>query len=500
MKTTILNTFEKAGWLPYVSQLALWVIAGVVAFKVPGDPDMGWHLANGAYTLEHLAVQRGDVYSWTMPGYQWISHEWAMEVIMALVNSTWGLLGLSLMFMVITVIAFWLAARAGGQSQGNTLLLTIVGALICYPILGARPQMLTLLGIAIVLNLLFTWRRNPNLRFLLWFPFLFFIWANLHAGFAGGFVAIGVFGVAEFLKWVFTPKSRQKAKHILNFGQLLQLAGFGALSVIATLINPYSWRLYDELWTTLSKPDILMRIAEWQPVDFASLGSYNLMIAGAVIFALLVVNRWRTDYTKLTLALAFYLVAIVAWRNLALFAVISLPLFAEQLEHLAPNVMASLQKLRLGAVLLIVTAIFMAWWHIQLNLPMFFDKAVYAAANDYPYGAIQYMKEKNLPGNLFNEYNWGGYLIWQYPEKKVFIDGRMAIWETPKVRIFDEFQDLMGAHRQTSLDLLDKWKVDLVLTAPVRPVNGTLSLATDEWILLYQDEESMLWQRINKAN
>lgn len=498
MKQNPLNTFEKAKWLPHVSQLALWIIAGIVAFKVPGDPDMGWHLANGQYTLENLAVQRGDIYSWTMPGYPWISHEWAIEVIMALVNSTAGLLGLSLMFMAITVFAFWLSARADGQANDNALLLTIVGGLICYPILGARPQMLTLLGIAIVLNLLFAWRRNPNPRLLLWFPVLFFVWANLHAGFAGGFVAIAIFGIAEFLKWVFVTKSKQKEQKVLSFNQLLQLAGYGVLGLIATLINPYSWRLFDELWTTLTKPDILARIAEWQPVDFSSLGSYNLMIAGLVIIVLLIVNRWKVDYTKLTLALAFYLIAIGAWRNLALFAIISLPLFAEQLQYLAPNVMGSLQKVRLGAVMLMVAAIFMGWWHVQLNLPMFFDKAVYASANNYPHGAIEYMKKKNLQGNMFNEYNWGGYLIWQYPEKKVFIDGRMAIWETPEVRIFDEFQDIMGSHRKTSLDLLDKWGIDLVLTAPSRPVNGTLSLATDDWIMLYRDDEAMLWQRIQK--
>lgn len=500
MKTPVINTFEKSKWLPTISNFALVVIAGIVAFKVPGDPDMGWHLANGQYTIDNLAVQRGDVYSWTMPGYPWISHEWAIEVTMALVNSYGGLLGLSLFFMAITVLAFWLAARADGQANQNALLLTIVGSLICYPIIGARPQMLTLLGIAIVLNILFTWRRNPSLRYLLWFPVLFFIWANLHAGFAGGIATIGVFGIAEFLKWVFTPKSQLKTANTVNFTQILQLAGIGILSLIATLINPYSWRLYDEIWTTLTKPDILARIAEWQPVNFSSLGSYNLMIAGAVIVMLLIVNRWKVDYTKLTLALAFYLIAIGAWRNLALFAVISLPLFAEQLQHLAPNVMGSLLKVRLGAVMLVAAAIFMGWWHIQLNLPMFFDPNVYAAANNYPYGAVQYMKEKKLEGNMFNEYNWGGYLVWQFPEKKVFIDGRMAIWETPEVEIFNEFQDIMGAHRKTSLDLLDKWKVDLVLTAPTRPVNGTLSLATDEWILLFKDEEALLWQRIQKSN
>jgi hypothetical protein len=46
----------------------------------------------------------------------------------------------------------------------------------------------------------------------------------------------------------------------------------------------------------------------------------------------------------------------------------------------------------------------------------------------YPQNAIAYLKTRLPAGQIFSTYDWGGYLIWKLPEKKVFIDGRMPSW------------------------------------------------------------------------
>ncbi|MBI3559155.1 hypothetical protein HY085_02055 [Candidatus Gottesmanbacteria bacterium] len=33
------------------------------------------------------------------------------------------------------------------------------------------------------------------------------------------------------------------------------------------------------------------------------------------------------------------------------------------------------------------------------------------------------------PGNIFNTYEWGGYLVWKLPDNKIFVDGRMPAWQ-----------------------------------------------------------------------
>lgn len=45
----------------------------------------------------------------------------------------------------------------------------------------------------------------------------------------------------------------------------------------------------------------------------------------------------------------------------------------------------------------------------------------------YPCQAIKMLEGKT--GNIFNTYEWGGYLIWKLPKMKVFVDGRMPAWK-----------------------------------------------------------------------
>jgi hypothetical protein len=48
--------------------------------------------------------------------------------------------------------------------------------------------------------------------------------------------------------------------------------------------------------------------------------------------------------------------------------------------------------------------------------------------DSYPVKAVKFLNTQNLEGNVFSTYNFGGYLIWALPQKKVFIDGRMPSW------------------------------------------------------------------------
>ena len=44
------------------------------------DPDIWWHLRNAEYLFQHHQLPRYDIYSFTVAGAPWISHEWLAEV------------------------------------------------------------------------------------------------------------------------------------------------------------------------------------------------------------------------------------------------------------------------------------------------------------------------------------------------------------------------------------------------------------------------------------
>ena len=90
-------------------------------------------------------------------------------------------------------------------------------------------------------------------------------------------------------------------------------------------------------------------------------------------------------------------------------------------------------------------------------------------AHNYPYpqAAVEWLKQREFSGNLLSLYGWGGYLIWNYPEKKVFIDGRMDTWRWNSPPPGESAQALADYMKIAAGDgvpeLLDKYRVSVVL-------------------------------------
>ncbi len=54
-------------------------------------------------------------------------------------------------------------------------------------------------------------------------------------------------------------------------------------------------------------------------------------------------------------------------------------------------------------------------------------RPTFGVADSLPSGAAEFLRREGRRGTLWNEYVWGGFLIWHlYPELRVSIDGRMA--------------------------------------------------------------------------
>jgi len=79
-----------------------------------------------------------------------------------------------------------------------------------------------------------------------------------------------------------------------------------------------------------------------------------------------------------------------------------------------------------------------------------------------PLQSVEYLRQHDLPGQMFNSYNWGGYLIWAlYPDKPVFVDGRTDLYA---------FNGVLDDYVQVQLvspgwqEILDRYNVGYVVT------------------------------------
>jgi len=491
-------TFFKPSFL---LQSFLLLALAVFSFRTPTDPDLGWHLRNGADILR-FGPPKGDLYSWTMAGYPWISHEWGTEAVMSFLYQNFGLVALGILFILVAIAAFILAASVVSRlGWVERLIVALLGLLVSFNIVGIRPQMITLLGLALVLFILFRWREKPQSNLVYFLPLVFVVWVNLHSGFAAGFLAIAVFGAVELWRWVLARYySRVRFANLVPLKRWWHLVWVSLLGLAATFINPYTWRVYGEIYNTLSNKYVMSTISEWLPVSLRYSSSYNFAILAVAILLLLFWTWRKVDVTKVVLALVFFLVGTVSWRNIPLFGIASLPLVAEMVQLLVGKGIKALASSYWAVAAVLIVTLFLGYHQFVKFAPSYASPACLAAQGRYPYGAVQFIKAnpKLCEGRMFNEYNWGGYLIWQLPEKKVFIDGRMAIWRTPQKNAYEDSRIILDANMpHRALALLDERGVGLVFIYRKRALNKFLK-DNKNWELIYGDPLSMLWRRTAK--
>ncbi|MDQ2953231.1 MAG: hypothetical protein M3R54_13315, partial [Chloroflexota bacterium] len=106
----------------------------------------------------------------------------------------------------------------------------------------------------------------------------------------------------------------------------------------------------------------------------------------------------------------------------------------------------------------------------------------------YPVAALGALRA--TPGNLLNEYDWGGYLIRYAPEHRTFIDGRGEALFLPDV--LDDFQRAV-ALAPSYRDILKRRDIAIALLRPDRPLVG--ALRDDGWRVLASDPRWVLLSR-----
>lgn len=450
MKILIRKMVSKL-WFP-VTLVVLWVIFFNVG-ENRLDPDFGWHYQMGNFITTHGGVPKTDPFSYTMASFHFVDHEWLTNVLLFCGYNVVGNMGLAAIYAILVVSAMLLATPSKLWKWAVPGML--LAATVLLPRGGVRPQVESWLFLAI----LYRWLAEKNMwRRTRWFvPIFFVLWANLHGGFALG---LGILGL------VIAVRSIEEKK--ISFKDL----AVWILSGIGTLINPYGWRLWYEVWMQITDSNLRWAIAEWQPF-FASVefGLYALIV-------FLVGLGWKiqkgVELWKRVLVMGLFLAGLSSMRHSALFAVVAIPILAWVIKEFY-TVMAINEeithrvKVFLGILVGICIGIFVwnsGWTAWSVGQGWVNDKF-------YPRGGVEYLKSHTAGGNIFSEYGWGGYLIWKLPGKKVFIDGRMPSWrwglwpvneKAPKTESQWAFKDFTKIVEKADFEqLFAKYNVDTVL-------------------------------------
>jgi len=460
------------------------LVAVVFAFSIRGiaEPDIWWHLRNAQYLLQHHALPRVDMYSFGAAGSPWLDHEWLSEVPFYLGVKVWGLRGmLAVYFAVLALIyagVYYRTCRAGADCK-NATVATLPA--IFLGVVSIGPRML-LFGWLCMVGLLLILDRFERTGKGLWFlPPLFALWINLHGSWVFGMAVLGLTIGSGLLEgeWGLVVSRRWSP------AQLKKLLMAVAVSLAALFLNPFGYRLvlypFDLLF---HQPGNMKYMEEWQSVNFNT-GNGKLAMAMILVVlaaALFSRRRWRLEEVLLTV---FALWAALSHGRFLFFAGLVLPPILGPRLKLFPPYDRGIDKPWLNAAIMAA---------VVGGLVFFYPsnaKLEQQVSAEYPTAALAYMQQHGLNGRIFNLYGWGGYMEWNAPELKPFIDGRADIFVYNGT--FADYADAIYLRRP--FETLEKYKFDYVLLSPKKELTGLLQHSIG-WRVVYSDGTAVLFERV----
>jgi hypothetical protein len=473
-----------------VSQLfitILFISLFVMSTRAVLDADFWWHLRTGQWIAENHAIPHVDPFSSTLNGNPWTAHEWLSELILYTIYRAGGLTLLTLTFAGIITIAY---ALAYWRSSGRPYIAgfaTILGAIASAPIWGVRPQIFTLLLFSLSLYLLDKYFVTGNIKVIILLPLLMVLWVNLHAGYMLGLALLGLYVFLKLLECYLPDALTADNSSRPNRKLILPAAGVFGASCLAVIINPNGVYMYVYPFETLSSKAMMALIEEWLSPNFHLLEWLPLALFMTALVASGLFSRKRSSVTEIVLTAILGYAALRSMRNVPLFAVAAIPVLAFHLDgifHLKvkKDIPSQLNTVVNASILGLVLLVAL----VQVSTVMLNQNN--NEKDHFPVSAVEWIKNNNPRGNIFNTYGWGGYLIWHlYPNYKVYVDGRADVYGDAYLQ---DFISIYGAQPGWE-DKLQRADVNLALVETGSPIANALSQSTNWRIVIKDDLESL---------
>lgn len=474
--------------------LMVWLFMAGAGWKVLlGDADTGWHIRTGEYILDSRTIPSADLFSFTRAGEPWYAWEWLAGVIFALLHRAWGLKGVVLLSGTVLALAFTTVYRHALWRKSNgalALAVTLMAASASTIHFLARPHVFSLLLVPLTLWLIDRDVDRPG-RAVWWLVPLAALWTNLHGGFVALLISLGACAAAQALAARWTMARRY--------------AALTALCSLATLVNPFGWKLHAHIAAYLGSSWIRDAVEEFQSPRFRSesMAQFEVLLFAGIAVAALLLGR-REWYGALLIGMWAH-AALGSARHIPIYALAAAPLVASELSRLWTRLSAGWRPGTLPAIIrdvaldfgsgpkrasvwapVLVIALVLAnpagWWPVDfpdVKLPV---KLVNRNLNRFTDGSM---------ARILAPDQWGDYLIYRFhPRQKVFIDGRSDFYGP---EIGKHYVRMINGHYQWRA-LMDRYGFDAALIPPVWPLAELLKREAG-WQLVEDDGSALLFIR-----
>jgi len=458
------------------------------------DCDTGYHIRTGEYILETFSIPKYDIFSFSTPSNEWINTAWLSDVVMHLLHRPFGLTGVVIFFAFLISFVYPLLFKIIRQYGVNIIFTTLIVlfVLICSQIHWlARPHIFSWILLLIWYYLLDSfWYSHRN--YLYFLPPIMLLWINLHGSFALGFMIIVIYLLGSLIRIL---RAVDKQLYIKK-------AKFLGLTTIACLIfsfiNPSNYHTLLYPFKLVSERFIMDHVDEFLSPNFHYAMAFEFFLL--LMIVIFVISRNRLNFIEIILALVFTHMALYSRRFIPVFSIIIAPILAKHAEAIlkeSDGRFASFLKKRANKIaatdasvkgyIWIVIAIIVVTVGAKGGLLNYgFDD------KKKPVAAVEFMKRESLKGNMFNNDEFGDYIIYSaYPQYRVFIDGRIgAVYDEKRLKEYSRVIFFESGWE----GIIEKYNIKWIIF----DTNSILSrflLEKKEWHLIYSDKVANIFVR-----
>jgi len=411
-------------WAQIVALTALYSAPALVCthLAVVADPDVWWHLRTGQWILEHGALPKTEPFSLFGAGKPWAAYSWLFELLVFQLFKGLGLTGLVAyttgMVVAITAALHRLTRRLQ-QDFTVALLLTFAGSFCLISLWTPRSWLFSILFFVLELDVLMQARKTGKMGELYWLPLLFALWANLHVQFVIGLLALAVLvGETLLAHWWNAIETRISP---------VRLCAVSTACLLATLANPYGLKIYAVVYDLASQHGVMNQVSELKAIPFRGLQDYVVLFF-ALAAAAVMARAGRLELFELVLMAFGVLVSFRSLRDEWVVVVVASAIVARGVKGDAGNRFV-VRPWAAPVVAAATCVVVFLGFRLQGVDNGFLSGEL---SKSLPVGAADFVKQKGLSGPVYDDYSWGGYLIWN-PGLPVVIDSRQNVYGDERI-------------------------------------------------------------------
>jgi hypothetical protein len=490
--------------LPSIGSMIFVSLLFVLAFSsgqgLLADGDTGYHIRTGELILRTWQVPTHDPYSFHYPTLEWTAHEWLSEIIMAVVFSQFGLTGIVLFFAFVLAVTHYLIYKFLRLKSNDILLCTTVTLLATASSSIhwlARPHVFSLLLTVSWCHFLDRF-QDRNDHSLVYLPPMMLLWVNLHGGFMFGLIFLTIYLGANLLHALTGGDERSEV--YAHKAKKLFVALLAAIGVC--LINPHGAEILSFPFRMASDRFIMDRVTEFLSPNFHEPLPFKYMLLGTIgVFA---ISRRPLTLIELGLVLLLSYMALYSARHISLFALVLAPILlrsSESILNRLPDRILLVYKKRIRNLTEVDRRLKGVFW------PIFGSLLIIGLASTgtiqygfsektFPVTAVEFLKKEPIKGNMFNNDEYGDYLIFAaWPAYRVFMDGRSDMYGE---RLGSAYFQVAQAQRGWK-EVLEKYEITWVFFDTKSPLTAAL-LEQKDWQPIYSDHLATIFVKKIQAH